>query len=1167
MRKKGFLGAWLLMGLVAGATAQTTTLTGRVTDAGTGQPLPFATVYIDGTTRGTLTDDQGEYTLPNVPLGSVELAASYVGYRPAKLPLRLTGGPHRVPLALQPDAATLQAVTVTARKPKAWQRQFRQFKAALLGESVFASSCEISNGRVVEFSEKDGHLLATAPEPLVIENRALGYRLYYQLLYFDWYRGILYYAGHSRFEELTPESPAQAAHWRKARQRAYEGSTRHLMASLIRGTHEQAGFQVFKARFAVPADAQGPVLRAYNELGPRVVKTDTLFRPGELPFERELVLSSCLEIFNTRVRGRSPYPELPYAYTVLYLPQGHALLTTSGWVVNPQGMETRGYLGGDRLATLLPADWEPTGTVPATSVLAQAGGTRPGHDPRLDSLGMKDAPPPYDPLVFLHPDKPLYTTGDRLWLSAYLLDPTTHQPLADRSGATGELHNPALYVELLTADGQRVLHQWQAVREGRAAGDFRLSDSLTTGVYRLRAYSEGSRDTLRPAFERALRVQSGLAAPVFTPQDPAFDSLDVQVLPEGGRWVAGLPARLGVKVLDRRGWGQPVTVAILNEQNAEVAQTTTNARGLGHLDLTPAPGQRYRAVARWGTLEQPAALPPPEAEGLSLRADALSDSSFIRLRIGATSRYEGQPVYALLKSRDQVRVKARLLVRNGVAGAQLPTAPLSPGVCQLTVFDSTGTPLAERLLFVPDPEAPGTLTITPGKPRYEPREAASFALRLLDGAGQPLVLSGSVSITDADQVDTDTTEADLRTYLLLTHALRGRVENPAGYLRKTDPATRQALDDLLLTQGWRRFVASTEAPPDSLGNLTLRGRVLDRRGQPLPSVNVLLTSVDDRQPVGFSARTDAAGRFRVSGAVFGDTLRLRSRVTDAAFKTLPEATVRLEPAGRVFGENPTALPRWVPTPQRWETARRHQETDLDAYRERDARQLAGVVVRATKRPDDAEARRVSLHGTPDAALVFDESAASRFANAYEMIRGRVAGVQVRELNGQYSVLIGGISSFGGSAEPLYLLDGNYLQDDGSGNVLLRINPTQVERVEFVKFGGGAAYGARGANGVIAFFSRKGGKLKPGLTTDELTAYGFATPREFYLPRYGENAPDSVKTDRRDVLFWNPRLTTSNAGFATLRFPLSDAVRSLRIVVQGITAEGEPVAIERVVRVR
>ena len=56
------------------------TITGRVTETGSGRPLVSVQVSIDGSTLGALTDAQGRYTIPNVPAGDVRLLATRIGY-------------------------------------------------------------------------------------------------------------------------------------------------------------------------------------------------------------------------------------------------------------------------------------------------------------------------------------------------------------------------------------------------------------------------------------------------------------------------------------------------------------------------------------------------------------------------------------------------------------------------------------------------------------------------------------------------------------------------------------------------------------------------------------------------------------------------------------------------------------------------------------------------------------------------------------------------------------------------------------------------------------------------------------------------------------------------------------------------------------------------------
>lgn len=70
----------VLLTNLASAMGTTGKIAGRVTDAGTGQPLPFINVVIEGTTLGASTDMDGYYTILNVSPGVYRVKASAIGY-------------------------------------------------------------------------------------------------------------------------------------------------------------------------------------------------------------------------------------------------------------------------------------------------------------------------------------------------------------------------------------------------------------------------------------------------------------------------------------------------------------------------------------------------------------------------------------------------------------------------------------------------------------------------------------------------------------------------------------------------------------------------------------------------------------------------------------------------------------------------------------------------------------------------------------------------------------------------------------------------------------------------------------------------------------------------------------------------------------------------------
>ena len=96
-------------------------------------------------------------------------------------------------------------------------------------------------------------------------------------------------------------------------------------------------------------------------------------------------------------------------------------------------------------------------------------------------------------------------------------------------------------------------------------------------------------------------------------------------------------------------------------------------------------------------------------------------------------------------------------------------------------------------------------------------------------------------------------------------------------------------------------------------------------------------------------------------------------------------------------------------------------------------------------------------------LNFDEDKnSSSFVNIYDYIRGRVSGVVV---TGNNQIRIRGAKSFNSLGEPLYVFDGNIIED------IDFIDVTQVKSITVLKDASAAIYGSEGANGVLIIKSK------------------------------------------------------------------------------------------------
>jgi TonB-linked SusC/RagA family outer membrane protein len=94
---------------------ETGVVTGRVTERGSGTPLVAAQVMIAGTTRGTVTAEDGRYRLPGVPAGTAQLRVLRIGYRAVTQPITVTAGQTlTADVVLEASAVSLDVQVVSA---------------------------------------------------------------------------------------------------------------------------------------------------------------------------------------------------------------------------------------------------------------------------------------------------------------------------------------------------------------------------------------------------------------------------------------------------------------------------------------------------------------------------------------------------------------------------------------------------------------------------------------------------------------------------------------------------------------------------------------------------------------------------------------------------------------------------------------------------------------------------------------------------------------------------------------------------------------------------------------------------------------------------------------------------------------------------------------------
>lgn len=233
--------------LFLGVQAQLT-LSGTVVSADTHFPVVSANVYLNNSTVGTITNENGQFALLRFPNGRFDLVVSCIGYETYHITLQSNQLPEKISVLLKPTTRELQEVIVEAYDKNGWRKWGKTFMDNFMGTSANVRDCKLVNPGDVHFrySEKRQMLIATGADLLIIENKALGYILKYNLTRFEYRTASqeFFINGYALFENMTPRNAKQEANWVQNRKDAYYGSMMHFMRSLFQNKIKEQKFEV-----------------------------------------------------------------------------------------------------------------------------------------------------------------------------------------------------------------------------------------------------------------------------------------------------------------------------------------------------------------------------------------------------------------------------------------------------------------------------------------------------------------------------------------------------------------------------------------------------------------------------------------------------------------------------------------------------------------------------------------------------------------------------------------------------------------------------------------------------------------------------------------------------------------------------------------------------------
>ena len=173
--------------------------------------------------------------------------------------------------------------------------------------------------------------------------------------------------------------------------------------------------------------------------------------------------------------------------------------------------------------------------------------------------------------------------------------------------------------------------------------------------------------------------------------------MDVQFFPEGGDMVAGLENKIAFKAINEFGKPADVEGIVMNSNGVIMSEFQSYHQGMGAFDFKPLEGEKYTAkITKPSNIKGEFPLPISLERGNLMHVVKVDDEK-MQVRVQSA---ENQSFTLVLQSQGNVVYSTATTAEAGEHLIQIPTKKFPIGIAQLTMFDESERPHAERLVFL-----------------------------------------------------------------------------------------------------------------------------------------------------------------------------------------------------------------------------------------------------------------------------------------------------------------------------------------------------------------------------------------------------------------------------------------------------------------------------------
>ncbi len=748
--------------------------------------------------------------------------------------------------------------------------------------------------------------------------------------------------------------------------------------------------------------------------------------------------------------------------------------------------------------------------------------------------------------VHLHLDKPHYVFGEDIWIKGYVVIAEDNKP---------SLLSAVLHVDLINDKNETIKKVTLKIDTGLANGNISLNDSLAAGIYRIRAYTNYMRNYASSFFfEKSIQI-GNITSQRKEPGSMEDKTLMVQFFPEGGDLIADIRSKIGVKVIHKSGFGVNVSGYITNQNKEKVAEFTTEHAGIGVFTLMPKKLEKYTATITLSNGETKTfSLPEAKQNGFALAINELDTTISLKIT-GSKELIDGRELNVIAQNNGVVYGSYKYKLTNAAIITNISKKDFPSGIVHFTLFDATGNPIAERLLFVNNQEYLA-IEATHDKASSSPKEKVSLSLNVKDILGQRIKGNFSIAVVDAGNAALDEdNESSILSNLLLTSDLKGYIEQPNYYFNNVTDDKKRQLNNLLLTQGWRRFIWSevrAEKEPDLNyrieQSLEIAGTITNLADKPIPNAKILLYSNSKKLVLMLDTISDSKGRFVFDRLDLPDSVNLFIQAKN--IKGNANVKLKLDNGPIVEAQTltikPIDLSAYATNAQAFfDDFQRNNLSDKTI-------RLKTVNIVSKKSTNPMANPVVGSQNISGRDYVIGRDKLKTEFNLFEVFY-KVPGVRVA--GGKvYKSSMRGVTITSSAPPMLIYLNGQLVDSD----ILTSLTADDVEAIEVLTSNSNlSVYGINAMWGILHITMRKGKDIgsSPSTNIKMVSDRSFSVKKEFYMPDYEDPKLNKQLQDLRSTIYWNPNLNTNKQGIAKVSFFNAGTSSTYKVVIEGMDVFG------------